>query len=78
MDYMGYQYPYQPMNNMFRPSMSSMSSMNGFIKVNGIDGAKAYQMPPNSSVLSLAISTTATLPAAAIINNVGVVVESIS
>lgn len=50
MDYMGYQYPYQPMNNMFRPSMSSMSSMNGFIKVNGIDGAKAYQMPPNSSV----------------------------
>lgn len=31
-----------------------------------------------SSVLSLAISTTATLPAAVIINNVGVVVESIS
>lgn len=32
----------------FGPQMPSSQQGNGLIRVTGIDGAKAYQMPPNS------------------------------
>ncbi len=39
--------PTQPMqNNNLQPAFSSQP--NGLIRVTGIEGAKAYQMPPNS------------------------------
>lgn len=44
-----YGYPYQ--NNMFPAQMAGTTQQ--IIKVNGENGARAYQMPPNSSALLL-------------------------
>lgn len=48
-----YQSPYAAPGNPYMERMAQMQQttpMNGLIRVTGIDGAKAYQMPPNSSV----------------------------
>ena len=52
-----YQYPYtQPMQNPYMDRMAQMQQTqpqqprDGLIRVTGMDGARAYQMPPNSAV----------------------------
>lgn len=44
-----YQYGYQP-NWGYQPSQMNAQPVNGLVSVTGIDGAKAYQLPPNSNV----------------------------
>lgn len=44
MPYPNYYQPYQPTNYQFQ------QPIHGFIYVAGIEGAKAYQMPPNSEM----------------------------
>lgn len=40
--------PSQPQMPQFGPQMPSSQQGNGLIRVTGMEGAKAYQMPPNS------------------------------
>lgn len=55
---MAYQYPYYPQYSAYQPSPPLQYSMNtqaqqpihGFVYVTGLEGAKAYQMPPNSEM----------------------------
>lgn len=39
---------YQPMNWNYQPS--SVQPVNGLVSVTGMEGAKAYQLPPNSAM----------------------------
>jgi hypothetical protein len=42
---------FNPYNNITNPQMNNFQTpQNNLIRVTGLDGAKAYQMPPNSSV----------------------------
>ena len=48
-----YQSPYNAPCNPYMERMAQMQQaapVNGLIRVTGLDGAKAYQMPPNSAV----------------------------
>lgn len=46
-----YAYGYQNMPSMqYGYSQMNMQPVNGLVSVTGIDGAKAYQMPPNSTM----------------------------
>lgn len=51
---MGQQFaPYQPQGYMTAgtsPMLTQQQAVHGFVYVTGIDGAKAYQMPPNSEM----------------------------
>ena len=50
---MGQQFAYQPQNYMTAggsPSLMQQQPVHGFVYVTGLDGAKAYQMPPNSEM----------------------------
>lgn len=40
----------QNQNQQFQQMFPQMNNQQNLIRVNGIDGAKAYQMPPNSTV----------------------------
>lgn len=40
---------YQP-NSWIPTQFSTMQPVNGLVSVTGIDGAKAYQLPPNSAM----------------------------
>ena len=44
---MPYQNPYYP---QFQPAYQFQQPIHGFVYVAGIEGAKAYQMPPNSEM----------------------------
>jgi len=46
----GYGYHQQYQNNQFQQGPMQQSPIHGFVYVTGIDGAKAYQMPPNSEM----------------------------
>lgn len=59
MPYQPWQNPYLPQGNQYQPSymtaggsyqMAQQQSVHGFVYVTGLDGAKAYQMPPNSEM----------------------------
>ena len=45
--------PYQGVNPSYLPSNGLHGNNNQIVKVNGRNGAEAYQMPPNSQVLLL-------------------------
>lgn len=45
-----YPYGYQNMTNPYQPAQPTAQPINGIISVTGIEGAKAYQLPPNSSM----------------------------
>ena len=51
--YMPYGYGYQPMQSSYgyqTQPMANTQPVNGLVSVTGIDGAKAYQLPPNSKM----------------------------
>jgi hypothetical protein len=54
MDYMNRMNQMQNSMNPYGQQMNTLptqqSQVNGLVKVNGMDGAKAYQMPPNSAM----------------------------
>lgn len=37
-------------NWYYQPTQTTTQPVNGFVSVTGMEGAKAYQMPPNSSI----------------------------
>lgn len=41
---------YQPMNWSYQPQVTTAQPINGLVSVTGVEGAKAYQLPPNSSM----------------------------
>lgn len=45
-----YMQQYQPTGWGYRPQYMASQPINGLVSVTGIDGAKAYQLPPNSSM----------------------------
>lgn len=48
-----YQYPYQQFNQQYQQFNQQLPTQQQIIRVNGENGAKAYQMMPNSSALLL-------------------------
>ena len=51
--YMPYGYGYQPVQTAYgyqNQPMASAQPVNGLVSVTGIDGAKAYQLPPSSKM----------------------------
>lgn len=52
--------PYQPYGMQFRQQLPQMmdNTPRDLIRVTGIEGAKAYQMPPNSRAALLMMATT--------------------